>query len=186
VQYWKRSVLGSVGSGNETKLKWCFIIRSTFCSTQQNVALATERPEKCTREQCYKPLNMYSLNTLKMYSLNRYWRLSGNNARHNGQAKTVNLHLHVGQSVGLLVTRCGALHLFVDGCTFRSWFLHSCSQWAVEMMFHYSFYLLLYSTGGCPHNRKPWEVHYLKKTTSHAQFTVICTYSYDMGGISTG
>ena len=48
----------------------------------------------------------------------RYWRLVGNEMKHNGQKKTVSINLndlHVGQSVGLLVTRNGKLHLFVDG-----------------------------------------------------------------------
>ena len=38
--------------------------------------------------------------------------------KHNGQEKTVSINLvdlHVGQSVGLLVTGDGDLHLFVDG-----------------------------------------------------------------------
>jgi len=55
-----------------------------------------------------------------MYSQSkkRYWYLIRNETRHNGQGKTVSINLedlHVGQSVGLLVTRDGDLHLFVDG-----------------------------------------------------------------------
>ena len=55
-----------------------------------------------------------------MYSQSqrRYWYLVGNGIRHNGQKKTVSINLddlHVGQSVGLVVTRDGNLHLFVDG-----------------------------------------------------------------------
>jgi len=48
----------------------------------------------------------------------RYWRLIGIEICHNGQEKTVSINLvelHVRQSVGLLVTRGGDLHLFVDG-----------------------------------------------------------------------
>jgi len=55
-----------------------------------------------------------------MYSRSkkRYWCRFGNERHHNGQEKTVSINLndlHVGQSVGLLVTRDGDLHLFVDG-----------------------------------------------------------------------
>ena len=45
-------------------------------------------------------------------------RLVGNAIHHNGQVKSVTISfddLHVGQSVGLLVTRDGDLHMFVDG-----------------------------------------------------------------------
>ena len=51
-------------------------------------------------------------------SQKRYWYLIGNEIHHNGQEKTVGINirgLHVGQSVGLLVTGDGDLHLFVDG-----------------------------------------------------------------------
>ena len=51
-------------------------------------------------------------------SRKRYWYLFRNRARHNGQDKTVSINmwgLHVEQSVGLLLTRDGDLHLFVDG-----------------------------------------------------------------------
>ena len=55
-----------------------------------------------------------------MYSQSqkRYWCLDENKTCHNGQEKTVSINLedlHVGQSVGLLVTKDGDLHLFVDG-----------------------------------------------------------------------
>ena len=52
------------------------------------------------------------------HSQKRYWYLYGNEMKHNGQEKTVSINLvdlHVGQSVGLLVTGDGDLHLFVDG-----------------------------------------------------------------------
>ena len=51
-------------------------------------------------------------------SRKRYWYLFRNRVRHNGQDKTVSINmwgLHVEQSVGLLLTRDGDLHLFVDG-----------------------------------------------------------------------
>ena len=51
-------------------------------------------------------------------SKKRYWRLSANKKRHNGREKAISIdmnNLRVGQSVGLLVTRDGDLHLFVDG-----------------------------------------------------------------------
>ena len=55
-----------------------------------------------------------------MYSQSqkRYWYLITNETCHNGQEKTVRFNLddlHVGQSVGLLATQDGDLHLFVDG-----------------------------------------------------------------------
>ena len=51
-------------------------------------------------------------------SQKRYWQLVGNEMKHNSQRKTVSINLddlHVGQSVGLVVTGDGNLHLFVDG-----------------------------------------------------------------------
>jgi len=51
-------------------------------------------------------------------SQRRYWYLVGNEIHHNGQEKTLSINLddlHVGQSVGVLATRDGDLHLFVDG-----------------------------------------------------------------------
>ena len=51
-------------------------------------------------------------------SQRRYWYLVGNEIHHNGQNKIVSIDLddlHVGQSVGLLVTGDGDLYLFVDG-----------------------------------------------------------------------
>ena len=91
-------------------LKWCFIIPSAFCSTQQDVALTTENPEKCTI--------LARLYDMYPQSKKRYWYLIGNEMRHSGQRKVFNINvwgLHVGQSVGLLVSRDGDLHLFVDG-----------------------------------------------------------------------
>ena len=83
----------------------------SFCirSTQQRVALTTENPEKCTILRLLS--DMYS------QSQKRYWCLARKQIRHNGQEKNVSinlLNLHVGQSVGLLVTGDGDLYLFVD------------------------------------------------------------------------
>ena len=52
------------------------------------------------------------------HSQKRYWRLIGYGIHHNDPEEIVRINLvelHVGQSVGLLVTRDGDLHLFVDG-----------------------------------------------------------------------
>ena len=81
-----------------------------LCSTQQKIALTTENPDNCA-----VPSTLYN-----MYSQcnKRYWLLHGSLKRHNGQHKTISINtdnLRVGQSVGLLVTRDGDLHLFVDG-----------------------------------------------------------------------
>ena len=51
-------------------------------------------------------------------SVKRYWSLWGNKIYHNGQNKVISIdieNLRVGQSVGLLATRDGDLHVFVDG-----------------------------------------------------------------------
>jgi len=83
-------------------LKWCFIIHSTFCSTQQEVALTTENPEKCTV--------LPSLCDMRAQSQRRYWHLLLHQIHHNGQQKTASINmwsLHVGRSAGLLVTRDG-------------------------------------------------------------------------------
>ena len=50
-------------------------------------------------------------------SLKRFWYLFLKGISHNGQKKIVSINLkdlHVGQSVGLLVTGDGDLYLFVD------------------------------------------------------------------------
>ena len=51
-------------------------------------------------------------------SLKRFWYLFLKGISHNGQEKDISINLEdlcVGQSVGLMVTRNGDLHLFVDG-----------------------------------------------------------------------
>ena len=55
---------------------------------------------------------------MQSQSKKRYWYLVRNEIHHNGQNKIVSIDLddlHVGQSVGLLVTGDGDLYLFVDG-----------------------------------------------------------------------
>ena len=81
-----------------------------LCSTQQHVALTTENPEKRT---IFSTLyNMYS------QSKKKYWLQQARTVCHSNQENIVSINLedlHVGQSVGLLVSQDGELHLFVDG-----------------------------------------------------------------------
>ena len=52
------------------------------------------------------------------YSPKRYWILYANQINHSNDSKVfegIMLDLRVGQSVGLLVSRGGDLHVFVDG-----------------------------------------------------------------------
>ena len=59
-----------------------------------------------------------TLSDMYSQSQKRYWHLVGNVIYHNGQKESARINLQnvrVGQSVGLLTTRDGDLHLFVDG-----------------------------------------------------------------------
>jgi len=81
-----------------------------LCIIQQNIALTTENPEECTVLDTL--FNMYS------YSPKRYWTLYENRIHHSNGSKVIAsnmLDLRVGQSVGLLVSSGGDLHMFVDG-----------------------------------------------------------------------
>ena len=88
----------------------CLFIILPLCSTQQFIALTTENPENCAITDIL--LNMYH------QSKRKYWLLGSSQIHHNVQDKAISIDiwdLRVGQSVGLLVTRGGDLHLFVDG-----------------------------------------------------------------------
>lgn len=81
-----------------------------LCSPQQDIALTTENPEKCTILDYL--IRMYS------WSKMSYWRLYTDEIHHSDQEKFIETNmknLQVGQSVGLLVTPDGNLHLFLDG-----------------------------------------------------------------------
>ena len=81
-----------------------------LCSTQQAIALTTENPENCATTR-----TLYDMYT---QSKRKFWYLCYSKIYHNDQDKPISINtwdLHVGQSVGLLVTRDGDLHLFVDG-----------------------------------------------------------------------
>ena len=87
-----------------------YFIILPLCSTQQAIALTTENPENCAIAEY-----LYSI---YRQSKKGYWVLWGDRVHHNGQDKAISINtedLHVGQSVGLLVTRDGDVHLFVDG-----------------------------------------------------------------------
>ena len=84
-----------------------YFIILPLCSTQQAIALTTENPENCA-----------ILSRMYSQSERRYWLLRSSKIYHIDQNKAISINtwdLHVGQSVGLLVTRDGDLHLFVDG-----------------------------------------------------------------------